>query len=431
MRAEYQLHLLGRATARPIDALGLHLGVDTGLLGFGSEGATADGRPFDEQAKRTFFLGETYADLQLGETGVLELRAGKLRPRIARGAIFDAYAFGVTADLDYGLEDPDLPWSARAHALLPDASFTSDGKNSPLFDLELAFAFGEASEVRAFGALFVDGENGLSPVLTDGLFRGILRQALADAQMIQDPIARRMRERRIAAFSGAYNSGLIQFQLQTSGIAAWTGLTTKLAFEDVTVKSTLALGLGEVDVFVPATELFPERNVDIKLRSFFGDVEAIWTVSALFELDAFAIAVSGDSGFARGDTTYGSFIALAPLVTYTPIFFSGGVAANLASPVVASVAPDGAGLISAGVGLGLTPLDIVHLRVGLAFMRATVESPATRAKDYGFELDVALDAEVTDFLVLSGSGALFEPGSYFGELRSGYQVIAAATVLLP
>src|SRR5688500_1759539 len=122
----YQLHALGKIGGRPIDQMGLQLGIDTGIIEIGSDGVLIDGRDPAETAERTGFLGETFMDLQLGEGGVVELQIGKLRPQIGRGAIFDAYGFGVMLDADGTLLEQAVPVSLRFGALLPEATFDEE-----------------------------------------------------------------------------------------------------------------------------------------------------------------------------------------------------------------------------------------------------------------------------------------------------------------
>src|SRR5687768_5357488 len=80
----YQVHALGMIAGRPIDQMGLQLGIDTGIIEIGNDGVLIDGRDPAETAERTGFLGETLMDLQLGEGGVVEIQLGKLRPHIGR-----------------------------------------------------------------------------------------------------------------------------------------------------------------------------------------------------------------------------------------------------------------------------------------------------------------------------------------------------------
>ncbi|CAN0596586.1 unnamed protein product, partial [Laminaria digitata] len=64
------------------------------------------------------------------------VRAGKLRPTLALGALYDAYALGIMVDADLSYLDapPDIFFTA--HLLLADATFTDRLKRSPLLSFE-------------------------------------------------------------------------------------------------------------------------------------------------------------------------------------------------------------------------------------------------------------------------------------------------------
>lgn len=461
-RTAYQGHVLARAAFRPVDVLGLELGIDTGLVELGPDGALADGRPFADRVAETWFLGETFASLQLGDSGELELRAGKLRTRIARGAIYDSYALGLDADLDLGLVDDASPWRFALRAVVPDATFTAAGKSSPLFEAEVAWAEHGGSEVRLLAAMFVDGEDGLAPVLEDAHFRGRLQQA---ARAVEAAGAGSLQARRIEAFarrtSFAYDTGLIAFDAATSGVAGWTGALGKLAAPPLTMRGTLLVGFGRIDARITPTDattaivsqildsfvsrptvresiraqLLAPGPEQVSLSSLFAEVTADVALSPMWSVDLFGLYASGDDGFSldRGDPgsadTYGAFVSLAPLMSHTMIFFGGGVASALASPVASSIAPDGAGLVAGGAGVEVRIADVVRARASAAAFGSMVPSIGTRSRALGSEIDVEIEAEPTDFLAISALGGVLFPGEYFGELPVGYQLIVQATLI--
>lgn len=457
-RAAYQLHVLGAVRTRASDLVGFELSLDSGLIEVSTDGVFADGQRISDRAKETFFLGETVLDLQFGATGVLELRAGKIRPRIGDGAIFDAYAFGLTADWDQSLVDHDNPWRFRLHALLPDATFTSQSKQSPLFAAEIGYAFAPHSEVRFFGAAFLDSEDGLTPVLADAVFRGRL-QGARNAVIAAFPVDRPLLKSIISdAISEGYRQRVIGYDVESHGTLGWLGLTTRARDEELEVSGALILGLGKIEMNSSPNQgvktaveriksmtprvgevvepiLAVDSASEVTLLSYFADASMAYHFTPELAGDAFAVVMSGDSGLserpADPSDKYSSFVALAPLLPFTAIFFRGGVATSLASPVVASVAPDGAGLVGGGGGVTLSPIDVLNARISLAALGALVPSKSTGSGFYGIEADAEIDLQVLDFLALSTQGAIFRPGKYFGDLPVGYQVIGAVHVLLP
>lgn len=459
-RLSIQMHALGRLSGRPVPELGLRLGIDTGLVelatGLGDDvELLIDGRDAGTRLEETLFLGESWVELELGRNGVFELRLGKLRPRIGGGAIFDAYAFGARADLDLSLIDA-APISIRAYALLPDGTFTSRSKQSPFFDLEVGIRIGRHGDLRFLGALLVDGDDGAASVLRDAIVRGGVERLSRIESSIVPTLPVRLQPAAERGFDrlGASLERLSEvtplYLVTSSGWLGWLGTTFRARFERLRIEGVALLGIGEVtlgatpDLVLEAlteNELGPlagqvlDAQADrgeVSILSGMGQVEAHFTLSSEVELRAFGLAMTGDTGLfpdAEQGRSYGSFVGLAPLLLHTSLFFQGGVAGALASPTVASPAPDGAGLLAAGLGCDAFPVEPVLVRASLAMMGSTVPSGATGGYAYGLEGDLAIDWLFGDGFLASLDVAAFLPMDYYGDLDVGVQAIASLTAL--
>ena len=450
-----QLHGLGHIAGRPRPELELRLGLDTGLVELlaEEEGPTrvlVDGRAFESAFPETLFLGETFIEGELGRNGVLELRAGKLRPRLGGGALFDAYGLGVYADLDLNLIRRTLPLSFRIWAMIPDATFTSQSKRSPFVDLEAALQLGIGGELRMLTAFAWDGDDGAAPVLQDALTRGALERLAEtrDDVAMNRPAVERAFERLAARIEAQAAVGS-PYVLNTEGWLGWSGAVLSFQNERLDVELVGLVGFGQLDVEIdPITvaEVFRtelgtlgNRALDeqraegpVSLLSGFGQATIRFSIFEEVALDAFILAMSGDGGLrpgANARSSYSSFVSLAPLLTHTSLFFNGGVGTSLASPTLASPAPDGAGLLSSGLFVDAFPNEWLHVRSGLAIMASTEPSLATGGRLYGLEGNMIVDMLFAERFLALLDVAVLAPLDYYGSLEAGVQAILGITVL--
>jgi hypothetical protein len=453
-RTSILLHVLAEVRDRPVDSLGLRLGIDSGLLELDliDGEVRADGRDLGERAKQTFFLGETSADLQLGETGVVEIRAGKLRPRVGSGAIFDAYAFGASIDANLTLLEDPIPAAIRLDVLLPDGTFTEAQKDSPLLALSAGYE-SPSLKVRGLGAIYFDGGNGLAPVLASAYARGRFAAFKANLQAGVDRIAQprirqavqREADAVIARAGALYNAGMIDYDIDTNGRLFYAGFEGSYRQRPVAIDATLVWARGQFDVGAKPNQAFAEeltrletqyprlrdliaRNTDqgeLKIAGLFAQLVVRVEILESLEASAFGIYLSGDRGLRTGDDgdrTYDAFVSIAPLLTHTMVFFNGALSSSLAAPTTTTPAPDGAGVYGGGLGASYRPLDTFGTRVALASLWSPVGS-ATDASHYGVELDVGADLAIGSSWLLTADFGVFDAGSYFGDQPIGYQLL--------
>lgn len=451
-----QLHAFGHVEGRPVPALRLRLGLDTGLVSVSDEAGVEvliDGRPAGERVEATWLLGETFAELELGDTGVVLVRAGKLRPRIGDGALFDAYALGALVDIDLSLLPQPAPVRVKTWALLPDATFSAQSKASPFFVLETEIEIASRVWVKGLGAVLIDGDDGAVPVLDDAIVRGSLERldqvrdrTLPNLPARLQPAAERGFARLAASMRSLSETDAL-FLLSSSGWLGWAGLSFRAEGARWALRGVGLLGMGQLDLTVAPGllfELLADQELgalangtlgelsgfgEVPLLSGFGQLELRAQLWDEVELQAFLLAMSGDTGlFPDGSGSYSSFVSLAPLITHTSLFFNGAIASAIASPTVASPAPDGAGLLAAGLGLENEFAEGWALRATLAVMGSTVPSVATSGQLYGVEGNLAVDGELGERVLVFLDLAAFVPMSYFGDLDPGLQGVVGITV---
>ncbi len=249
----------------------------------------------------------------------------------------------------------------------------------------------------------------------------------------------------------AVNQGDVGYDVTTRGWLGWSGFQADLGFGDLELGAVGLIGFGAIDAVIgpnaqleasvrTALDRFPrladavlerERSEQaLALLSYYLGLDARYALTTDLAIELFGIAMSGDNGIPSPladpspGRAYHSFVSIAPLIPKTDIFFGAGVAHNLSTPTIASLAPDGAGLLAGGIDVEWFILKNLRLHALVAAMASSVTRDA-----YGVELDASLDAFLLDWLIASADGGLFIPGQHFGDVPIGYQTVVALRVL--
>ena len=398
--------MLGHLEGRLHPQVGLRIGLDTGLVELGSQGARIDGRDFEDGLKQTLWLGQMWLDLQFGSRGGVRWLTGKLRPSIGGSAVFDQYGFGSVLDIDFGLLGRlTNPWRARLTAILPDGRFTEVAKRSPLFAAEVGYDAQGVWSARLHQIVLVDTE-------------GLLRPLVAD----------RIRAEWIN--NGEAAPG--QFRIATNAWVSWTGLTAQVRSSGVRARLRAFFDIGRLQ-YRPVVLRNPRRGPpppeptagSLDLVSFFASADAQWPVAPELRFDAFVMAIGGEPSESLGDDDgYRGFVSLAPFLPFTSIFFNGATAGQVASDTVDSLAPDGRGLLAAGVGARWAATHRVALETRVAAMFSA--APADGGRFIGFEANGEVWWVLDPSLALRVSAGFLVPGAYFGDDMSVVGQVAVA-----
>lgn len=387
------------ARHRPIDALGVELGLDTGLLELGTEGVRGNGLPIGVHARETGLLGKAQLDLELGPNGLVQVQLGKRVLRVADGAIFDGYTFGVSLDVDGRFLDEPIPLALHLDAALPDATFTARAKRSPLLHARVVAEPLEGLELAALGAAFFDGDDALVPLLEDAIF-----------PVVCAPI--------VAALGTCG---------ETRGTLGWLGADVRWVHPRFELH---ALGLWGTGSITARRYLLPRENPirarregRIEFGGAYGALEARARPLDGWSLGAFALAVTGDVDQALSDRLqYGGFMSLSPRLRYLTLFFNAGLGITLQSPTATTISPDGAGLAGGGLETELEVGDHLRLRASGAALSALAEPRGAAGRFLGVEVDGLAEWSFSSRCNAYVEGALFAPGAFYGDVGVAYQV---------
>lgn len=451
--ASGQLFAVGRVWGQALPALGWQLGFDTGLISVDERGATGDGVALGTHVLQTWLLGETFLDLQPIRDGRLLMRAGKLRPQIGAGAIFDAYAFGGLVDYDLRYTPGAPPVALRAFAGLPSGRFDEELKSSPLFSLEAVVEPVDGLELKALGALFIDGDDALAPVVGRALVRragvvwngpgevadlafdrvaGLLENDLetrGEVGWVGGEIRWRQRRWRVQ-LTGIASLGRVETSIVNGASdAAFSGLRDTLFVVGANIRDPdnrarfLASSARSVEQLQSSVESGVERVVR-DTRGFLGLAQVDAPLAPRLDLSGFFIVGTGEDGAAFADPSdaLSGFSSVAPLLPFTDILFSGSTAPSQQSPSFSTVAPEGSGVW--GVGLGpryrAGPVD---LDATAALAWSDVPPPDREAaRFFGLELNGGIAWLFAPSFYVYARGAWLATGSYFGAAPDAFQL---------
>lgn len=457
-RTTYQIHGQASLTGRPTDVLGLRLSLDTGPIELDGGGLHPDNDLVLGLMQDSLLLGETYIEAQLGEAGVLQIRAGKLLTTVGHRALFSSYALGVSLDWDPSFADRDAALRLHASALLVDPSITATGKTNPLFTAEIGWAFDSDFVVWLTSSVFVDTDGGFAPVLADATYR----RRITDFSAALGVQERSFNIPSRSTLLERYDLGAYGYDLQTSGVMTWTGARIELVRDRFAIDVAVLVQAGEVEARVSPNAALGEaidafkgvnRGVDALVRthlsdpsehirnlSVFTEATGVYQITDALLAGLFVLYVSGDDGLieidARTETVLDhSFVSLAPRLIHTSIFFGGGASSTLTFPSVTSVAPDGGGLIALGARAEVRPWDAVGVEAIVAWFhsaggRTFIDTTGTLEDgggSYGTEIDLVVHARIAPWLSVFADSGLFLPGRYYGpDVPLAYQVLTSA-----
>lgn len=406
------------------------LGLDTGLISYfvtqdGSErvsDVTGDGLPIDVHARETWFIGETFVELQPDQNGVVLVRCGKIAVDEGWGAIYRTYALGCEGDVQLRYRPDPIPLGFRLFAGLPSGRFNDELKNSPLLSFETTIQIGRPVELGLLGTVFFDQADALAPILAVGLNRSLVEcpSCFGDLSIDQTPF-----------FSVT----------DTQGVVGWLG--TRLRWfagtrASLTVLGILGVGRSNVGStltwrrnpgqLVPAFVVTPQQT-QVNLLSGLGRVEGeVWW--GAFRTGMFGLFATGDGDTGR-DGTYGGFVSLAPVLPLTSIFLQGATAPLQQAPSLQTLAPFGAGLGSAGLELDFVDAEFGLGATGALFfapvpapvvLRETLEDPP-REHFLGGEVDLRARWSPVDALDVTAEGGVFLPGPFFAGVDGAWQLV--------
>ena len=431
------LRFVGASAALQLDDwLQLRAGIDSGGVRFRDGEVTTNGRAFREEVEETGLLRTAWAEVRWGPVSV---GAGKRNLRVGSGLLYDEYASGVGGTvraLDFRLEGG--VW-LLGRELKPS--------RGPMVEGKLSYAFDMTNEVYVFGSVITDDAEAaeeLTQVLIDtavvGSFGdqplvGALTLAAVDACAKLEGDARPwivgggadllFGAQRINVV-GAVGRGRASVDIQEDfGGAACQellmGLPPALAGDLTRLRDRLPFG---------------ERSTELESFAF----DATWRIRAtgwLYPGATFTWLSGNNSDQSVNSTddgdagTLGAFLAAAPWLPRSALFFGAGLGTGFETRSATAAGVLGRGVVATGLTALWVPHERVEIDLRAVWLEADEEGPFGDDTTYGQEYDTTVRWDVHDALTLELAYDVMRVGDFYPENGWWWRVTAGLAAVYP
>ena len=374
-----------------------------------SDAVTANGQPLIDALANTSMIKELAVIFQGAR---FSASLGKQRVSVAQGLVYDDFAVGAVLQAQpLLLSNGDSPAvHASLAALLLARSPQDPTPESPFISLNLAYQPSFFEHVGVFGAYYRDTAGGLDDVVSSTLAEGI---TVASSPAMQQVLLSRLFLRQRTGlgnlgYGGATFSLAPVAGLRLRGAAVYSGGLLKLA-----------------------QTAGPTRT--LSLSGWAAQVRAAWEIVPRLTLSALAFGVSGDQPPLPNATrsNYRAFIGVAPFLTWTGLFFTGGLNQGVFSGRASAAGINGHGVAGGGLVGEWGSLD-GHVELRAMLLSALAAAPAAPVAGggslYGVEIDVVGEWPATAWLKLSAEVDALFPGSFFPQGQTAWRALVQAYV---
>lgn len=383
-------------------------------------------------AADTYFIREVYIDVT--NLDWLDVTAGRQRVVAGSSFILDAYQPSLVVDISPMSAPVNV--SASLVKVEPYKLFDPDRK-SIVGEAEASYFFDpfESEGVTVFLTALFDNDNFLAGLLNtmtayevDDLIQWLKQQP----EYLNDfltalakrfyrtyghlPTAQEMDEIVSEILSAS-------FVRSSSGTILWPGIRAQKSFGDVTLKGEIIWEFGALNVAVhdPVRIYEPKQttSIDLMTSGFLCDFNAIYQPVETFSLKGFFLYQQGESDRILkilNNRSFSSFLAVSPFITYTNLFFNGGINENFSAGSLSAAGRNGSGVIMPGLTFDWSVTDSLDLTGTLAFIAS--DDP----RGYlGTENDLGLSYDLIENLSL-----VFEADRFFPAWKGREPIWRAA-----
>lgn len=342
---------------------------------------------------------------------------GRRRTAIAEGLVYDDFGNGAALNFE-GDALVDGGYRVGLTALTVGRTFDELDDPSPLFSLELELLPSLFESLGVFAAYFKDNAGTLSEV-----FRSIGAERIVLARLSNEPGIFQLNP---VCLENALQPSECRRQILLNqlfvndtpnhGWMSYVGVEGKLLpAEGVSTRATFVYALGEMEVEGPT------RTLHLEVGAWAGQLAATVGLTETLGAGVFGFALSGDEpfDFLEDDrSSYSSFMGVAPLWTWTGLFFSGGLSQGFYAGRASSAGVNGRGVLGGGLVAEFAGERLTG-EARLAWLEAFAASPPAPlgggGTTYGIETDWRVELFIQKWLSVGGEVDLFWPGDFFPE----------------
>ncbi|MEM6533904.1 MAG: hypothetical protein AAF654_14885 [Myxococcota bacterium] len=368
---------------------------------------TVFGRSPSEFFESGFWLAEFSLT---GFFGPLTVEAGRRFTDIAGGLIYQDVGTGLFVTLS-GL-DSGFVFNASVYAAGRD--FDSLTTPSPIAHAALRYEWEWINSVELFAASYRSRNGDLTDVFVS---------TLAEAAIVAQPDLDEDARRRLI---DAVLTPLLAEDIGDGAQLNYFGASVQGQFGRLQLRSRLAISRGAFetveDLDAPLESIEALR---VSLRGYAFDVDTSVTATASLSFGAEAFGFSGFKPGSVRDRQYNSFIAIAPLWTYSTIFFTSGVNQTFTAARGSAAGINGHGVFGFGPTVDWTPRDwAIEAKILALFADEPIDPLIGGGGDfYGIESNAMIRAELGDGLALQGIAGVLVPGSFFPDDALAYRAL--------
>lgn len=394
---------------------------------------------FSPALDESLFLRELYVQLDVGPKQAFRITLGMRERKIGEGHVFNAFALGVFSSWDMRKLGA-IPMSLRFDVFVPNASFTPEGKLSPVVHAEATWHMGQASQVRLWAGYMYDGNQlaakTMLPIWEEAAaarlnaayrkqivgapFASCLVPLTPEQETAMSQVQLTTQSTLLDTFSAA--CGAIP---QSSGHHAWFGAYGLMKAGGWKLEGSAILYLSGYEMAVPGLSFSTlelngnaVQNASVSGLGFLGEAKAAYTIAKGLQLEAQFLLSTGDEYDPLKDG-YFAFMGISPWRGYTKQFLDRIPINFNIQPGMGMGSIGGRGLVLAGGKLTYVRDRAVSLSLAGSVMWSLVGSsyvqdePTAGGQFFGAEATVQAQYNITKWLGLSLLSNLFFPGDFF------------------
>ncbi|HSN90271.1 MAG TPA: hypothetical protein VLS93_03490 [Anaeromyxobacteraceae bacterium] len=393
---------------------------------------TSNGRPVAEEVEATVFLREAWLAGSFGRAGLATVRAGRKRVVVGDGFVFDDYGTAAELSLDLGAAGP--PFDLGVAVLHPSRDFPRAGDPlSPLLVLRADFLPSLFERAGLFAAALRDRSGSMGELFRSGIAEALATRLAAEA----------LGSDRYKILSVALAETL-SARLESEATALWLGTSGSLSVgRGHRLSWTAAAMGGRVERVGRAGGATLAE--DVRLRGKMASARwesgigerAVVSGEILYLSGSRPLTPTVEPGAEPGTVrvvpatgAYPGFLGISPFVTFTNLFFGGGLADSFDAREATAPGVNGRGVVAPALGAVLDPRDGLSVEAKAAWLLADVAGP-TGGRTYGTEVDLLLSWRPRDGVRLGLELDALFTGDFFPSAGPVYKGILALDLTTP
>ncbi|MEL6340285.1 MAG: hypothetical protein AAFQ65_10280 [Myxococcota bacterium] len=370
------------------------------------------GVPADEFLESGIWLGETVVSTYIGP---FAFELGRRFTEIGDGLVYQDVGNGLFASYAYYRGERELVIEASLFAT--EREFEALSNPSAMLESSIRYGWSFLNWIEIFGASYWDRNGAIDDVL-----RASRAEAVIEGDVRSELCAQFGRVARLTSEDCqqiTLNSVLLD-EVGESARLSYLGARGEVQWGRVRTRGRVAAGFGSYE-FTDAEG----QAQEIRLRGIGGDLDLYASLGPDGGIGLEALGFSGNDDNRLAGRRYNAFIAVAPLWTYSSIFFQNGVNQTFNAARASAAGVNGHGVFGAGPTLEWAPDAWLFELKLLALSAITSSDPRIGGggRFYGIETDLNASIRFDDHWQMRLISGVLVPGDFFPGDDLAYRVL--------